>query len=262
MSSQAGPLNNLATVVTKIGYESVISYNLGIFNDVGQFACTGPGAGTLSSTSTFNQQAYTLPATGEALVVRCNVPIQSTQDIVVTILGQDTAGACSGTATIKAQSPRGQAFLVTELDGGRLWTSVTSVSITNGVAGDGFDISVVPHYQDDVEVLYVQAVTPNLGTPIKPIYNRYDLKHVKRLRFENKMTIGNFYTNNRVGLSLIDDRYVTLRQDVHDDGGNLITETRYYDRCRTIVTVDQAADGAASIEGKAEGFFVRQFIFS
>ena len=263
----SNPLNGQGTSVTKIGYEAVLSYNFGIINDAGQFVVSGANAGTFSATSSFNLAPYSLPSSGENLVVRANVPINSLTDMVVTIAGLDGAGtpvACTGVATIKALSPRHQSFEVRAAIGGgaQLFSSITGVTITNGVVGDGFDISVLPHSANDVELLYREAITPNLGTPIKPIYNRYDLKHVKRLRPENKLTVSAFYTNNAQGLSLIDDRYVTLREDIHDDGGNAISEVRYFERCRLIVTVDVAAAGDASITGKAEGFFIRQFIFS
>ena len=265
-TSSSGPVNSLATTVTKIGYEAVLSYNLGHFNDVGQFTFSGPGAGTFNTLSEFNSPpftAFSLPSSGENLVVRANVPIQSASDIVVTIIGtNDSSAPCTGTATIKAYSPRGQAYNVA-ISGaaGQLWKTVTSVSATNGVLGDGFDVSVVPHYQDDNELLYIEQITPTLGNAIKPIYNRYTLMHVKRIRLENKISIGAFYTNQRDNLTAIDDRYVTLRMDIHDDGGNQITETRYFDRARMIINVDQAADGAENIRGKADGFFIRQFIF-
>lgn len=261
----ANPRNGYKTDSTKIGYESVLSYNLGIINDVGQFSCSAPGVGSFATTSPFNLSTYTLPATGESLVVRCNVPINSALDMVVTVIGTDQAmAACTGQATIVKRSPRGQSFEVRNFSGGAelLFKTVSSVGITNGVNGDGFDLSVLPHSADDVEVLYVEAITPNLGTTIKPIYNNYDLKHVKRLRPDNKLTVGAFYCNNLLGLNLIDDRYSTLKEDIHDDGGNLVTEVRYYERCRLIVTRDKSAAGEDSIRAKAEGFFIRQFIFS
>ncbi len=260
----SNPLNGYGTAVTKVGYEAVLSYNLGIISDVGQFTCTGPAAGSFSSTSKFNLTPYTLPSTGENLVVRANVPIGSTADMLVTVIGLDgSAAACTGQATIKAMSPRHQAYEVRALGGGaQLFQSVSSVSTTNGVNGDGFDLSVLPHSANDVPVLYVEALTPNLGQLIKPIYDGFYLQHVKRLRPDNKLTVSAFYTNNLAGLALIDDRYVTLREDIHDDGGNAISEVRYYERCRLIITIDTKLNSADSVVGKAEGFFIRQFVFS
>ncbi len=251
-----------ATPVTKIGYESVLSYNVGLINDVGQFVCSGPASGTLSLTSHFNQSPYSLPSSGENLVIRANVPIQSTADLVISVVGTDEAsGAATGTATIKGGSPRGQAHDVV-LAGGHRFATVTAISLTGGVAGDGFDISVLPATANDTEVLYVEQVTPNLGTTTKPVYNNYDLKHTKRLRPENKLSIQAFYTNNVAGLSLINDRDTVLNESIFDNGGNTVTEQRIYDKAHLIITKEKSANGEDFMRGKAEGFFQREFIFS
>ena len=251
-----------STDTVKIGYEPVLSYNLGVIEDVGTFIMDSPGSGTLD-TSDAVTEGYDLPSGGADLVIRCSQPIKSAAAMVVTITGTDQDdGALTGTATIAAYAPRDQSYDVVPGVAGKKFKTVTAVQATNGIAGDGFDICVLPAAANDVEIEFVGSLDPAKGTTVKAIYDRYTYKHSKRLRAENKLSIQGFYVNNLTGLNRIDDRECTLRMDIHEDGGNAVQETTYWEKCRLGVQTSKSADGASELAVKAEGTYGRAFIFS
>lgn len=251
-------LDGHSTDVTKIGLESVLSYNLGVIEDVGILAVTAPGSGTYT-----DDPDHALPSSGQNLVLRVNVPIKSAAAIVVSVVGTDQAALpVTGNVTIPAYSPEGQSFDVVPTLSTQRFASVTSVTFTNGVAGDGWTLNVLPLAANDQEICYIENITPSIGETIKPIFCNYELRHNKRLRAENGLSIQGFYVNNYEGLPAINQREVTLREDIKDDGGNSITEVRYYELVRLGVTTDKSADGSDNIRAKAEGSFGRLFIFS
>jgi len=251
-------LDGHSTAVVKLQLESVISYNMGLIKDVGKFVCSAPGSGTFTPDAD-----YSLPASGENLVVRANQNINSETDIGITITGTGSDNAALvGNAVIKAQVAEGQSYQVVPNRDGIKFKTISSVVISNGILGDGFDICVLPDSANDEVIAFDQGLTINPGKEIKPIYDKYNLDHNKRIRGDRTMSLSGFYTNNYTGLARINNREVTLRQDFKDDGGNSITEVVYVDKVRLGVTREapSADDGECTVKG--EGSYGRLFIFS
>lgn len=251
-------INGLATSVVKLQLESVLNYNLGLIHDVGSFLSSGPGSGTFTANS-----KYTLPASGQDLVIRANTNIFSATDIVVTVTGLDqTSGALTGTATIKANAAEGQAYQVIPGTSGKLFKTVTSIAITNGVLGDGFDISVLPDSANDVPIAFDQGLTTNPGKEVKGIYRKYNLDHTKRIRGDRTITIGSFYTNNYEGVAAIHNRVCTLVQRFYDNGRQTATESVWIDQAQLGVVRESPASEDSEVTAKGEGIYGRLFIFS
>lgn len=251
-------LNGQRTEVVKLQLESNLSFNRTLIKEVGKFVFDSPGSGTYSADAD-----YTAPVSGDNLIVRANQPIKSTSAIAVTITGQDeVGGALTGTATIGALVPEGQSYEVVPNVVGKKFKTITSITATNGIKGDGFDVAVLPDADDDVEIVFDQGLNAQLGKEVKPIYKKYDLDHNKRIRGDHTLTIGQFYMNNLDSLPLIHNRDVVIRQDFKDDGGNAITEVRYYNKCRLSVTVESPAAEDGEVTCNAEGTFGKAYIFS
>lgn len=251
-------LNGFRTEVVKLQLESNLSYNRTLIQEVGKFIFDEPNSGTYTPDAD-----YTAPAGGDNIIVRANQPIKSTSAIVVTITGTDgDDGALTGTATIGALVPEGQSYEVVPSVTDKKFKTITSVTATNGIDGDGFDIAVLPSAANDVEIPFDQGCNTQLGKEVKPIYKKYDLDHNKRVRGDHTLTIGQFYMNNIDSLSAIHNRDIVLRQDFQDDGGNQISEVRYYNMCRLSVTVESPSAEDGEVTCNAEGTFGKAYIFS
>lgn len=247
-----------ATEVVKLQLESVLSYNLGTIEDVGKFAVSEPGSGTFTE-----DDEYDLPATGADLVVRANTNIKSELDIGVTIVGTDEDDApMTGDCTIEKLCAEGQSYDVRPSNTGKKWKTVTEVIVSNGVAGDGFDLSVLPLEANDVEIGFDQGLQTNPGNQVKPMYRKFELDHNKRIRGDKKLTLGQFYTNNLTGLARINNRDVVIIQRFKDDGGNLATEIRYFDICRLGISVESPSADDGEVKANGEGNYGRAYIFS
>ena len=258
-------LNGHSTSVVKNGLESILYYNLTKVQDVGRFLAESAGSGTYTANdggTSFLNGAYTLPSTGENICVRANAKIESTSAIGVTIVGTDQNDApMTGQATIGAQVSEGQAYEVVPTVAGKRFKTITSVTISNGVLGDGFQICVLPKAADNVEILYDEGFEANPGKEVKAIYHKFELAHTKRTRGDKTMSISAKYTNNLEGIPKIHNREVSIVQEFHDDGGNSPSETIIIDKCRlSVPRSTPAEDGDVSI--KAEGTYGRMFIFS
>ena len=245
-----------STSVTKINLECIIFYSLSVIEDVGKFILSAPSTGVFTANA-----GYTIPATGVNLVVRANVPIKTTADIAITITGTKVGGgALNGTATILKGSAEGQSY---DVDAGvDLWLTVASIAVVGGDAGDGFTIDVLPEDAEFEEIKFDEGMTPAEGNTTKPIFDKYDLDHNKRIRGENRLTISAFYTNNYEGLAKVKNRDVTIKMEIHDDGGNNITEVHFYDKCRLGVSIETPAGPDDNVRARAEGTFGRAFLFS
>lgn len=249
------PANGQATAVTKIGLETYLYYNTGTIEDVGVYASAGSGTGT------FTPGDAVLPSGGADLMLRTNVPIKSEQDMVVTVTGTDDADAAlTGSATIGAEVAEGQAYVVTPNTAGKKFKTVTTVTATNGVLGDGFELCTMLNHDNDQEIGLAESANVDPGTEIKPIYSHYDLFCNKRIRGDKKLTITSLYRANTLDLSKIHNRDVVVRIDIKDDGGNVATETWLLDKCRLGVKKDFPA-GSDDVKESAEGTFGRRFIF-
>lgn len=245
-----------ATNVVKLELENILLYNTGAIKDIGKFIFDSAGSGT------YTAGADALETTGDDLVVRANQAIKSTSAIGITIVGTDqTAAALTGTATIAALVSEDQSYEVV-VPAGKKWKTITSVTCSNGVRGDGFDLAVLPASANDVILQYDQGISANPGKEVKAIYDKFVLAHNKRIRGDRTLTVTVFYENALKGLSRIHNRDVTLIQQVKDDGGNAVSEYRYYEKVRLSVPLDfpSAPDGEATV--KADGTYGRCFVFS
>jgi len=247
-----------STEVVKLQLESVISYNLGTVKDVGKLAVTEPGSGTWTE-----DDECDLPAGGENLVVRANTNIKSESDIGVTVEGTgDDDAPLTGTCTIEKLVAEGQSYDLRPSVEGKKFKAIASVTVSNGIAGDGFDICVLPAEANDVEVGFDQGLQTNPGNQVKPIYRKYELDHNKRIRGDKKLTLGQFYTNNLTGLARINNRDVVIIQRFKDDGSNLASEIRYFDTCRLGISVESPSADDGEVKANGEGNYGRAFIFS
>lgn len=250
-------LNGSSTDVVKLQLESIISYNLTMIKKVGSVAISAPGS------ATYTAGTDSLAVTGDNIVVRANTNIMSTSDIAVTITGTDSGDAAlTGTATIGALVTEGQSYEVTPSVAGHKFKTITSVAVTNGVNGDGFDISVLPDESDDVVIKFDQGFAPDLGNEVKPIYDKYNLDHNKRVRGDHTLTLSAFYTNATTGLPRIHNRDATLRWEFRDDGQATPTEVRYYHRCRLSVKVESPSADDGEVTASGEGTFGDLYVFS
>lgn len=247
-----------STSVTKLGLEAYLSYNMGTINDVGKYVSAGSGSGTYTA----DPGGYTLAQAGEDLMIRVTAPIESTSDMVVTVTGTNAqgGGALTGTCTIKSQVSEGQAYQVITTASAKFAT-VTNVTATNGVLGDGFQLCTQPVYANDVEIGFCESVNLDEGTELKTIYKHYDKDHDKRIRGEKKLTITSLYRSHMLDLSRINGRDVVIRVDIRDDGGNSPSEIWLVDKCRMMVK-KSIGSGEESIKENGEGSFGRKFIFS
>jgi hypothetical protein len=252
------PRDGNSTLVSKIAIESLLSFNFTLVKDIGKFAITAPGVGTYT-----DDPDTTLLVAGENLIIRATNVIQSAVNIVVTITGTDQADAVlTGTATILQRVTEGQAYDVIPATPGLRFKTITSVGITGGVAGDGFEICVMPDETMYNEICFDEGITPSEGTTVKQIFCKYDLDHNKRVRGDKKLTISAFYVNNYEQLSRIKNRDVVIKQEIRDDGQSTATETIYYDLCRLGISTEVPAAGDDSIRARGDGSFGRLFIFS
>lgn len=243
----------------KLGVEAELYRNFGLVQDVGEFEVSEAGSGTYTAedTSPLDQ------TTGSDLVIRNQVPIKSESDMVVTITGTDgDDNPLVGTATIKAQSPEDQAWDVVPGTAGKKFKTVTAVQVTNGLAGDSFEILVLPDSANDVRICLRQEIEAKLGTGIKQYRCGFETKGTKRIPVERTISITAWYTNNLEGLSRIRDREVTLVIKQKDDGRDTTTEYIFYDVVRLGVDPSIPADGEGEQTVRGEGFFKRRLVFS
>jgi len=250
-------LDGNSTNVVKLQLESVIKYNLTLIKYVGKFAISAAGSGTLTS------GPDSLAATGDNLVVRANTAISSEADIVVTVTGTDqNDAALTGTATIAAQVAEGQSYEVVPASAGKRFKTISGVTITGGVNGDGFDIAVLPASGNDVEIKFDQGLSPSLGTEVKPIYHKYDLDHNKRIRGDHTLSLSQFYMHGLDGVARLHNRDMVVVQGFYDDGQSTPTEVRYFDLCRLSVSVESPAAEDGEVTASGEGTFGKMFVFS
>lgn len=242
MSINISSVQDHATNEPKLGYEFYPLYNFGTIDDVGTVVMDGAG----TATYTADEDTPDLGAAGKDLIVRCTTPIGSESDMVITITGKDKDGAAqTGTCTITARSAEDTSRYVTPSNG-KKWESVSAVSATNGVYGDGFEVLAIPDYADDVEIGSVQSVETDPGQNLKTIYDHYDKLCDKKIRAEKKLTITASYRNIMRGLSRITGREVTMRVDIRDNGQAAPTETWLIQKCRDWTKVKvQAGEGEA-----------------
>lgn len=254
----AAPANGNATSTVKHGQEAYISRNFGTIDDVGAFVVSSPGSGTWSADAD-----YVFPVAGADLVLRvANQPIFSAVDMPVIVTGTaQGGGALLGSCTIKANAPEDTAYIITPSTPAAKFASITGVTTGGGVAGDGFEICVLPDSANDVEMCYVQDLDLQRGKTVKGIYCHFTLMHNKKLRGDRTMSATIWYTQNMEGFSLINNRDVTLRIDLKDDCGNLITESIYVDLARIGVSWTKPAADDGEITSKGDGTFGRRFVF-
>ncbi|OHB80542.1 MAG: hypothetical protein A2W31_06810 [Planctomycetes bacterium RBG_16_64_10] len=260
----AAPVNGNKTSTVKLGQEGFISRNFGVIEDLGSFIVTVPGSGTWTADADGAAVIAVTPFAPEGqLVVRvANQPIYSQSAMVVDVAGTDESGdPLHGYCTIDANAPEDQAYVLSWA-GAEAFKTITGVTTSNGVAGDGFEIALLPNPANDVEMCYVQDLNMDRGTTVKAVYCHFTLMHNKKLRGERKFSGTIWYTNHMEGFALIGNRDVTLRIDIKDDAGNTITETIYVDKARFGPSLAKPGGDDAEWTSKADGVYGRLFVFS
>ena len=250
--------DGLSDSTRKVGVEQYYAYCLTDADKVGDVPITAAGTGTWAADAGFTFDTVD----GDDLVVRANCAIKSTADIVITVVGTKFGGAANtATVTIPALSPEGASFDLRDATEAK-WASITSVSFTGGVNGDGFDIYAFPTDASFTDMDFVESAKFDVGGTVKAVPKHYEpVDHNKRIRGENSLTMTELYGNNESGLSKIKNRDVLLRVRVHADGAAVASETRYYSTCRTTVPINMPSnDEFVTVE--AQGRFGKEFVFS
>jgi len=215
-------------LITKTGLETSLYGNSGIVDEVGYYACSSAGSGTWHASSD-----YALPDAGEDLVVRARSKILSTTDMVVTITGTDADDAeLTGAATIAAGVPEDTSYSVVPSVTGKVFKTITTITATGGLAGDGFDVSVLPDDGDDTLIKFHQGVDTGAASAVKAIFQHWELDHNKRTRGDRSLSISDLHTTHTSGMSYFTGADVTLRVDVNDDGRDQATTVVYLAKCR------------------------------
>ena len=235
-------------------------------HDVGQYTSQGNGSGGYAVVNDCypspNNAPYTFNASGEDLMLRvAGLGLKSASPMVVTVTGTAVGGgSLTGTATFPALVSEDSALQVVTA-GGAKFATVTNVTATNGVLGDGFDLCTFPDYTQKLEIGYQEGINLDLGAEVTPVWYHYLIDHIKRARRQGKLTVDNLYQNNKQGLSEFNNRACHLVIEIRDDGQAAPTE---------VIIVDKAAGTAKKKWGKGDdpvtetydGFFGRLFIFS
>jgi hypothetical protein len=236
-------------------------------HDVGQFSSLGNGSGSYAQVNDCfpspNNAAYTFNASGEDLMLRVDgLGLKSTTPMVVTVTGTNAVGggALTGTATFPALAPEDMALQVITAAGAKFAT-VTNVTATNGVLGDGFNLCTFPNYAAKVEIGFQKGINLDLGTEVSPVYYHYLIDHNKRARRQGKLTIDNLYQNNKQGLSLYNNRACHMVIEIRDDGQASPTEVIFVDKAAGTAK-KKWGEGDAEVSETYDGFFGRLFIFS
>lgn len=250
------PLDGNSTNTVKNGLEAIVSYSLQAMQDVGKYVCEEPGSGEYTADPDF-----AFPNTGVDLALRVIGALESEDPMVVTIVGTDQDDAAlEGTATIGGQVSRGQAYEVVPETPGKRFKTISSVTATNGEAGDGFEIVKLPDSNSWNELCFIENVELNEGTTTRPVYCRFEVDHNKRARGENTLTMAVKHTNHLNGLPRIKDRDVTLRLAFHDDGQAGATETWIIAKARVSTPLSVPEEDDATVRG--EGNFGKYAVFS
>jgi hypothetical protein len=250
--------DGLSDATRKVGVEQYYAYCLTDADKVGDVPITAAGTGTWAADAGFTFDTVD----GDELVVRASAAIRSTTDIVVTVTGTKFGGgAINATVTIPALSPEGASFDLRNA-AEENWASITAVTFTGGVIGDGFEIHSLPADSTFVDMDFVESAKFDVGGTVKPVPKHYEpVDHNKRIRGENTLTMSELYGNNEAGLARIKNRDVLLRVRVHTDGAAVASETRYYSTCRTTVPINMPSnDEFVMVE--AQGRFGKEFVFS
>lgn len=244
--------------VVKLGLEAYMAYNLGVIQDVGKYASNGGVTGVYTP-ETGNPPEFNI--LGEDLMLRASNALRNSIGMIVTVTGTDLLDAAlTGTATFAPYGSEGVAHKVVST-GGVKWKTVTTITATNGIAGDGLQICTMLNHANDVELGFADSVNPDFGTRVKSIPKHYDYDHMKRIRGDNKLTVTNPYFTNLVGLSAINNRDVCMLVSIQDDGQALPTEVWIIDGARLSVKTS-AKTGPEEIMENADGMFKRIFFFS
>jgi hypothetical protein len=259
-------LSGLSTSSTKRGAEGYLFVDPHQVHDVGRYESLGNGSGTYAEANdclpAANDAPYVFAAGGEDLMARVDgVGLYSETAMVLTVTGTAVGGgALTGTATFPALAAQDTAMQIITA-GGAKFASVTAVSSTYGVYGDGFEICTFPDYTKKTYLAYLKGINLDPGSEVLPVYDHYMLDHSKRGRRQGKLTIDRLYQNNQQGLSLVNNRFNHMIIEVRDNGQTAPTEVWIVDK--TAGTAKKKfGDGDAETTETYDGFFGRCFIFS
>lgn len=253
------PLDGNSTDTVKIRPEHTLYYNTAEPKLVGTAKVTAPDTATYTAVSPTPLDV----TSGDDVVVRASskIAFNPGTDLVVTVNGTDPADSpLAGNVTIKEGSPEDQSY---EVDAsGTKFKTITGVSLTGGIAGDAFEIWILPDRANDVELCFHQGVSIGARSEVLQIPKRYEIDHTKRVRADRTLSITQWYQNNLTGLSVIEDREVTLVNTIRDDGGEVETEVWYFSKARLGVAREVPSDEQGQLTLTGEGFYAKRWAFS
>lgn len=254
------PLTGNSENDTKVGLQSRLYHNLGAVDNVGRCVMTAAASGSWTANS-----EYSIPVAGVDLVLRTRAPIASVSAMVVTITGTKVGGGdLTGTATITARAPKSWGIEVTPSEANASFLTVTDVDATHGVAGDGFDVLVLPTGSNTL-IGFTNGFSYNEGTSAIGVRRDDDPSadhHTKKQVQPTTMSVGAKYLRNTEGLSYIADREVTLIRELVDDKTEVVQETEYFSKTLLGPAVETPEDKNGFITASADGAFARRICFS
>lgn len=237
---------------TRVAAEVLAYYNIGEVYKAGTIGISAPNTFDFLVEQSCAGSDDTPPASG-VWIARARTPIKALTDITITIDGQD--------AVMPALAPLGHAV---EFEAPLSAPIVEGdITVAGGLAGDSIDIMALPNPATDVLLCFSNGFNAEVGEENRPIPRGFlPVDHYVRQRPTNTISLAEFYQSNRVGLSYLRNRDVTIILRTYPDGGATPLEIAYYSRVRLSVPKDIPQDGNESIQVNATGTFREFAIFS
>jgi hypothetical protein len=234
---------------------------------MGELELVGDGSGIFTP-----DPVFTPPTAGADLQVKVKRQLLSGSAAVMTVIGVgDNNQPLTGTATFAPPSwvinktfnfGESMAVDVVPAQAGRLFKSITSVSITNAKKGSFLQIFTMPVATDWQYVEKVESVNPNIGTsPGVSIPDRLEgTSEVVRGRSNEKtVSVQALHRSVADGLQRFAGQSCCLRVDV-EKAGRLVTERTILANCILQCNPD-FPDGSETSKQAAEGMFEEAFMF-
>jgi len=245
-----------ATRTVKNQFEADLWYSFDPIVTIGTFKVTGAGTGTWTPVVGVDLSAgYDIYARVEGNGLQGSV-------MEVTITGEDDTlypYEITGEADLLERDQAGRGEVFTPSIVGRKFTTISGVTITGGTSGDEIQIVHLPSVWTLLG--FDTGFTYDPGTTSRAIPNKYEsADHYKRIRGEHTFTLNQLYQSLDRSLKFLQDRTITLKIGINEDGGSVYNEIHYLDVARvTTAPVDFGADGSdGSIS--ASGLYNRELI--
>lgn len=250
-----------------IGGEKKVWISEEAVSEIGEIVWAADGSGVYTADA-----INTLPTAGSDLQIKVSAELKSDTQVVVTVTGTDqNDAALTGTATFGYPSwasnhaynySEGVAVDVTPSVSGKLFKTITAVSVTGGKKWGKCQIFTLPTAASWQYVDFVRSVDPSIGThPAHPVPDGLDgAKDVTRGRSnpsEVRLTCNN--RSMRDGVQHYAGRLISIRQDIKKQG-KVLVERHVYGN--VIITSDaNFPDGDEESMQTAAGMMEDAFIF-